>query len=51
MFFRKLYIGIAVLTVMSLSTRAQELKLTGKVLDFDNNQPLPFANLIIENTN
>lgn len=51
MLTRKLYIFVGVLFLFCSITTAQELKLTGKILDSDSNQPLPFAGLLIENSN
>ena len=51
MFTRKTYILIGMLCLFGANINAQELKLSGKILDAENHQPLPFASLIIEKTN
>ncbi|MEO8150880.1 MAG: TonB-dependent receptor [Bacteroidia bacterium] len=45
---RKIYLALVVVVASYLSTHAQSGTLKGKVLDGTTNEPLPFANVIVE---
>ena len=48
---RKLNLIITIITFLSLNIYAQTAKLKGKITDAVTNEPIPFANIIIQGTN
>ena len=51
MTLKKIWICFVSILIVAASARAQQLKVSGKIVSSDDGQPLPGVNIVIKGTN